>query len=210
MRVKKQEGSEQYAVGLEDIADIAKDAAKGDTIEVLAGDVAFTDLKDGVAVENSGGGTVTANGSTVTTDAPITVCNHTWADPVWKWEGTATATATFTCGKDDEHTETVSATITSQEITPPTCTEMGTTRYTATVEFNETSYEDSKEEADIPTKLHEYEREHALSAAKLIRLCAPCAPAPVAPSAIQFTAAGDLPGTLELKQVRALPWNWEP
>lgn len=201
MCVEKQEGSKQYAVGLEDIADIAKDAAEGDTIDVLAGDVDFTDLADGVAVKNSGGGTVTANGSTVTTDAPITVCNHTWA-AVWEWDGTNAATATFTCRKDAEHTETVSAIITSQEIIPSTCTQMGTTRYTATVEFDGESYEDQKEETDIPTKPHEY----------VNGTCTVCGgadpdyvppyvpPAPVAPSAIQFTAAGDLPGTLELKQ----------
>lgn len=71
--------------------------------------------------------------------------NHTWGEPVWTWaEDGKSATVTFTCANDSDHTQTVDATITSEVKTPATCTESGTTIYTASVTFNEKDYSDTK------------------------------------------------------------------
>lgn len=51
----------------------AASVSKGDEIDVLRGDVALTNLPDGVTVKNSGGGTVSANGKDVPAGGSYTV-----------------------------------------------------------------------------------------------------------------------------------------
>lgn len=68
--------------------------------------------------------------------------SHEYNAPVWSWSGTSAATATFTCGKCGD-VQTVQANITSST-TPATCTENGSTVYTATVLFNGQTYTDTK------------------------------------------------------------------
>lgn len=51
----------------------AADVSEGDEIDVLSGDVALTNLPDGVTVKNSGGGTVSANGKDVAAGDSYTV-----------------------------------------------------------------------------------------------------------------------------------------
>ena len=51
----------------------AAGVSKGDEIDVLRGDVALTNLPDGVTVKNSGGGTVSANGKDVPAGGSYTV-----------------------------------------------------------------------------------------------------------------------------------------
>ena len=73
-----------------------------------------------------------------TTYAEIAALGHSWGEPVWSWTGTSAATATFTCERDSEHTKTVDAEITSAAA-PDKYT------YTATVTFEETRYQDTKD-----------------------------------------------------------------
>ncbi len=85
----------------------------------------------------------------------IKATGHQWGEPAWSWDGT-TATATFTCKNDNSHTQTVTAAVTSTVKTDPTCTENGTTTYTATATFNGTTYTATKNVADIPATGHDW------------------------------------------------------
>lgn len=61
-----------YHIGTpEQINDIVKDAANGDKIEVLKGDIALSIAVSGVEVSNTGGGSVTVNDEEVTADNPV-------------------------------------------------------------------------------------------------------------------------------------------
>ena len=55
----------------EQINDIVKDAANGDKIKVLKGDIALSIAVSGVEVSNTGGGSVTVNDEEVTADNPV-------------------------------------------------------------------------------------------------------------------------------------------
>ena len=99
--------------------------------------------------------TCTAAGSTVytaefeneafetqTKTVEIPAIGHVWGDPEWTWTGSETtawtaATATFTCENNNEHVETVNATITSEESD-------GNLVFTATASFNGETYTDTK------------------------------------------------------------------
>ena len=65
--------------------------------------------------------------------------SHLWGEPVWEWTvnadstGYSAATATFTCQRDNSHTETCNATISAEGDT-----------YTATVTFNNQTYTHTK------------------------------------------------------------------
>ncbi len=86
----------------------------------------------------------------------IPVIAHTYGDPEFTWAADdKSATATFTCTCGDE--KTVEAEITSAVKTEATCTQMGTTTYTATVEFEGKTYTATKDVQDIPVTDHHYE-----------------------------------------------------
>ena len=69
---------------------------------------------------------------------------HAWGEPEWAWaEGNDSATATFVCGNDPEHTETVEADI-QKEYKPATATEDGYRKWTATVNFNGQTYTETR------------------------------------------------------------------
>lgn len=91
-------------------------------------------------------------------EASVSGEDHVYAAPVWSWaEDCTSATAAFTCN-NCQHAETVTASgedITSDVITPATCTSTGETAYTATVTFNGEPKTDTKtrEVAKIP---HDY------------------------------------------------------
>lgn len=144
-----------YVIG-DTISEKASTASKGDKIEVTSGNVEFTSVPDGVVVSNSGSGNVTLNGQQVT-DEPVTVCNHQWSDPVWTWTDTTAAKATFTCTKDETHTATEPAEITSAVSKEATCTAKGETTYTAKVTFGGVEYTDQKVVADIDMVPHTLE-----------------------------------------------------
>lgn len=65
----------------------------------------------------------------------IPALGHEWnAAPVWNWsDDNETATATFTCERNNEHTQDVKAEVTKEDTVKATCEEEGTVTYTATV-----------------------------------------------------------------------------
>ena len=75
----------------------------------------------------------------------IKATGHTYAEPTISWsEDYKSVTATFTCEKD-KHEEVIDGTI-SEIKTDPTCTKDGKIVYTATFNFDDKEYNDTKEE----------------------------------------------------------------
>ena len=75
----------------------------------------------------------------------IAAAGHNYGAPTWNWNGTESAQAQFVCENNDD-TQTVNATITSEVTTEPSYTTEGVRTYTATVTFNGTPYTDTKTE----------------------------------------------------------------
>ena len=96
-----------------------------------------------------------AGGKTETTleKLAIPATGHAYGAPVWKWNDDFTASATFTCGNDDSHVETVNAAVTNEVTTEATCKADGVCTYTAKVTFEGEDYTDTKTEV-IPAKGH--------------------------------------------------------
>ena len=85
----------------------------------------------------------------------IAATGHAYGEPVWKWNDDFTASATFTCGNDASHVETVNATVTNAVTTEATCEADGVRTYTAKVTFEGKEYTDTKTEV-IPATGHAY------------------------------------------------------
>ena len=86
---------------------------------------------------------------------------YVWGEPEWNWsEDGKTCTVTFTCKNNPEHKETPEADVTSEVKTPATCTESGVTTYTAKVDFNGSTYTDTKE-VSVPATGHELKKTDA-------------------------------------------------
>ena len=98
-----------------------------------------------------------AEGKTETTleKLAIPATGHAYGEPVWKWNDDFTASATFTCGNDASHVETVNATVTNAVTTEATCETDGVRTYTAKVTFDGKDYTDTKTEV-IPALGHDY------------------------------------------------------
>jgi len=98
-----------------------------------------------------------AEGKTETTleKLAIPATGHAYGEPVWKWNDDFTASATFTCGNDTSHVETVNATVTNEVTTEATCKADGVRTYTAKVTFEGKDYTDTKTET-IPATGHAY------------------------------------------------------
>ena len=98
-----------------------------------------------------------AEGNTETTLEKLTIpaTGHAYGAPVWKWNDDFTASATFTCGNDASHVETVNATVTNEVTTEATCEADGVRTYTAKVTFEGKEYTDTKTEV-IPATGHAY------------------------------------------------------
>ena len=98
-----------------------------------------------------------AGGKTETTLEKLTIpaTGHAYGEPVWKWNDDFTASATFTCGNDASHVETVNATVTNAVTTEATCETDGVRTYTAKVTFEGEDYTDTKTEV-IPATDHAY------------------------------------------------------
>ena len=77
---------------------------------------------------------------------------HSYGSPVWNWSGYASATATFKCTSGDD-TQTLSASINNKTTTEPTESKIGMRVYTATVQFDGTTYTDTQTET-LPKKEH--------------------------------------------------------
>ena len=99
-----------------------------------------------------------AEGKTETTLEKLTIpaTGHAYGAPVWKWNDDFTASATFTCGNDTSHVETVNATVTNEVTTEATCEADGVRTYTAKVTFEGKEYTDTKTEV-IPATSHDTE-----------------------------------------------------
>ena len=81
--------------------------------------------------------TAVLDGETYQDTKRVTVpaTGHNWSEEFnWSEDGKS-CTVIFTCQNDNTHTEELAATVTSKVKTEATCTEMGTTAYTVTVEF---------------------------------------------------------------------------
>ena len=80
---------------------------------------------------------------------------HNWGEPVWNWSDDGkTASVTFICKNDSTHIQSPKVTITSKVKISATCTEMGTTTYTAKVTFNGQEYSSTKDIVDISRLIH--------------------------------------------------------
>ena len=86
----------------------------------------------------------------------IPATGHAYGAPVWKWNDDFTASATFTCGNDASHVETVNAAVTNEVTTEATCKADGVRTYTAKVTFEGKEYTDTKTEV-IPATSHDTE-----------------------------------------------------
>ena len=99
-----------------------------------------------------------AEGKTETTleKLAIPATGHAYGAPVWKWNDDFTASATFTCGNNASHVETVNAAVTNEVTTEATCEVDGVRTYTAKVTFEGKEYTDTKTEV-IPATGHDTE-----------------------------------------------------
>ena len=97
-------------------------------------------------------------GKTETTLEKLTIpaTGHAYSEPVWKWNDDYTASATFTCGNDASHVETVNAAVTNEVTTEATCEADGVRTYTAKVTFEGEEYTDTKTET-LPATGHDTE-----------------------------------------------------
>ncbi len=97
-------------------------------------------------------------GKTETTLEKLTIpaTGHAYGAPVWKWNDDFTASATFTCGNDASHVETVNAAVTNEVTTEATCEADGVRTYTAKVTFEGEEYTDTKTET-LPATGHDTE-----------------------------------------------------
>ena len=109
--------------------------------------------------------------TTQTKEVTIDKLGHTYGAPVWSWsEDGKTATATFTCTREGctaettGHAQTVTATVSGKQNVAPTCTDKGTTTYTAKVTFETKDYTDTKDVQDIPALGHKLTKTPAKAA----------------------------------------------
>ena len=109
--------------------------------------------------------------TTQTKEVTIEKLGHTYGAPVWSWsEDGKTATATFTCTREGctaettGHAQTVTATVSGKQKVAPTCTDKGTTTYTAKVTFETKDYTDTKDVQDIKALGHKLTKTAAKAA----------------------------------------------
>lgn len=145
--------------------------------EAVETDVAFIGISTTPATCTVDGKTVyTATFSsnlftTKTKEVTIDKLGHTYGAPVWSWsEDGKTATATFTCTREGctaettGHAQTVTATVSGKQKVAPTCTDKGTTTYTAKVTFEKKDYADTKDVQDIKALGHKLTKTAAKTA----------------------------------------------
>ena len=109
--------------------------------------------------------------TTQTKEVTIEKLGHTYGAPVWSWsEDGKTATATFTCTREGctaettGHAQNVTATVSGKQKVAPTCTDKGTTTYTAKVTFEKKDYADTKDVQDIKALGHKLTKTAAKAA----------------------------------------------
>ncbi len=94
-----------------------------------------------------------------TREVAINPDNHNWGEATYSWSDDGkSCTAQRICLRDSSHKETVNAGITSVVTAPATCTEMGTTTYTATFDVNWAETQ-TKSVVDLPALDHDWNPE---------------------------------------------------
>ena len=117
----------------------------------------YVSNNDATCTEDGSETATCACGATHTRTDEGSALDHDWGSPAWSWSADGkTSTLTLTCANDATHTHVQEATVSSKVAVEPTCTEMGTTAYTATVEFEDTTYTDSIIVKDIAANGHSY------------------------------------------------------
>ncbi len=76
---KSGEDAATYYVGADTISEAVKDAADGDSIEVISGDVSLDIMNGGVTVTNKGDGNVTVNDTEIAKDESTTTHTHEYS-----------------------------------------------------------------------------------------------------------------------------------
>ena len=168
-------GTAEYKWGDDNMSCTA--TVKCTNCEAVETDVAFIGISTTPATCTVDGKTVyTATFSsnlftTKTKEVTIDKLGHTYGAPVWSWsEDGKTATATFTCTREGctaettGHAQTVTATVSGKQKVAPTCTDKGTTTYTAKVTFETKDYTDTKDVQDIPALGHKLTKTAAKAA----------------------------------------------
>ena len=168
-------GTAEYKWGDDNMSCTA--TVKCTNCEAVETDVAFIGISTTPATCTVDGKTVyTATFSsnlftTQTKEVTIDKLGHTYGAPVWSWsEDGKTATATFTCTREGctaettGHAQTVTATVSGKQKVAPTCTDKGTTTYTAKVTFEKKDYTDTKDVQDIKALGHKLTKTPAKAA----------------------------------------------
>lgn len=168
-------GTAEYKWGDDNMSCTA--TVKCTNCEAVETDVAFIGISTTPATCTVDGKTVyTATFSsnlftTQTKEVTIEKLGHTYGAPVWSWsEDGKTATATFTCTREGctaettGHAQTVTATVSGKQNVAPTCTDKGTTTYTAKVTFEKKDYTDTKDVQDIKALGHKLTKTPAKAA----------------------------------------------
>ena len=168
-------GTAEYKWGDDNMSCTA--TVKCTNCEAVETDVAFIGISTTPATCTVDGKTVyTATFSselftTQTKEVTIDKLGHTYGAPVWSWsEDGKTATATFTCTREGctaettGHAQTVTATVSGKQKVAPTCTDKGTTTYTAKVTFETKDYTDTKDVQDIKALGHKLTKTPAKAA----------------------------------------------
>ena len=168
-------GTAEYKWGDDNMSCTA--TVKCTNCEAVETDVAFIGISTTPATCTVDGKTVyTATFSselftTQTKEVTIDKLGHTYGAPVWSWsEDGKTATATFTCTREGctaettGHAQTVTATVSGKQKVAPTCTDKGTTTYTAKVTFETKDYTDTKDVQDIKALGHKLTKTAAKAA----------------------------------------------
>lgn len=88
----------------------------------------------------------------------LDLSNHRWGEPAWQWyEGGGVCVATFPCELDPTHLTVMDAEVSSKAGKAPTCTQGGTTVYTAELTFEGRPYSTTTELEDVPALGHKTE-----------------------------------------------------
>ena len=90
----------------------------------------------------------------LTASQTIPATGHHYGEPVFCWsEDGTTCQVSFGCEKEDD-TQTMEAEVTSEVTLDPSCTEVGSKVYTATVEFGGKEYSEAGEPVEVPATGH--------------------------------------------------------
>lgn len=129
-----------------------KDIPLADHVVQWEGDYPATCDRNG----REGTATCVVCGKVLVEDKVIPAPGHKYGDPVWTWSKDGqSCTVTFTCTVCG-HKETSKATVTTQTVTKPTCTQAGTGTRQAQVTFNGNKYTSTQGKVTLDALGHTY------------------------------------------------------